>query len=112
MWNYIIYATSLIAIKMSEKGEVVVDIVFSLLSICMLDLENSKNINFSPIETPRLTWHNLFAYRSTWSVILGQIEQNFPGQPWVDQKSKLVKIITKQHFLCFYIKPELLRNFC
>ena len=112
MRNYVLYATSLIVIKMSDKERAVVDIVFYLLSICVLDLENSKNINFSLVETPRLTWHNLFAHRSTRSAVSSQIDQNAPGQPSVDWKSKLVKIITKQHFSCFYIKSELLRDFC
>ena len=111
MRNYVLYATSLIVIKMLDKERAVVDIIFCLLSICVLDLENSKNINFSPVETPRLTWHNLFAHRSTRSAVSSQIDQNAPGQPSVDRKSKLVKIITKQHFSCFYIKSELLRDF-
>ena len=111
MRNYVLYATSLIVIKMLDKERAVVDIIFCLLSICVLDLENSKNINFSPVETPRLTWHNLFAHRSTRSAVSSQIDQNAPGQPWVDRKSKSVRIILKQHFSCFYIKPELLGDF-
>ena len=63
-------------------------------------------------ETSRLTWRNSFEHRSIQSVILGQIDQDAPGQPWVDRKSKLVKIIPKQHFSCFYIKLGLTKNFC
>ena len=62
------------------------------------------------VETSRLTLHTLFGYRSTQSSISCQIDQNTLGQPWVDHKSKLVKIIPKQHFSCFYIKPKLLSD--
>jgi len=48
MRNYVLYLTPLIAIKMSDKEEVVVDTVFCLPSICVPDPENSKNINISP----------------------------------------------------------------
>jgi len=66
-------------------------------------LKISKILTFlqGVVETSRLKWHNPFRHRSTQSAILGQIDQNAPGQPWVDLKSKLVKIITKQHFSCF-----------
>ena len=40
-----------------------------------------------------------------------QIDQNVPGQPWVDWKSKSIEIIPKQHNSCFYIKPKLLGDF-
>ena len=79
----------------------------------MLDPENLKNINHSPwgAEISRLTWHNPFGHRSTRSALLDQNDQNALGQFWVDRKSKLVKIITKQYFSCFYIKPKLLGDF-
>ena len=62
-------------------------------------------------ETPILMWRNLFEHWRTRSANSSQIDQNALGQPWVDRKSKLVKIILKQHFSCFYIKPELLSDF-
>jgi len=46
-------------------------------------------------ETSRLTWRNPFSHWCTRSAILGQIDQNALGQPWVDQKLKSVKIIQK-----------------
>ena len=57
------------------------------------------------METPKLTWNNLFGHQSTQSAILGQNDQNALGQLWVDQRSKLVKIIQKQYFSYFYVKP-------
>ena len=63
------------------------------------------------VETPILTWRNPFEHWRTRSAISGQINQNALGQPWVGRKSKLVKIIQKQYFSCFYIKPELLSDF-
>ena len=45
------------------------------------------------VETARLTWCSPFGHQSTWNVIFVQIDQNALSQPWVDQKSKLVKII-------------------
>ena len=50
-------------------------------------------------ETFGLMWRNLFGYCSTQNAISGQIDQNTVGQPWVDHKSKLVKIIPKQHYV-------------
>ena len=61
------------------------------------------------MKTSRLMWHNPFGHQSTQSAFFGQ---NAPGQPWVNQKSNEVKILSKQHFSWFYIKPELLRDFC
>ena len=90
-----------------------VDIVFCPPSICVPNLENFKILYFlrGVVETSRLTWRNSFKYQSTRSAISGQINQNALGQPWVGRKSKSVKIIEKQHFSCFYIKPELLSDF-
>ena len=48
MQNHVPYPTPLIVLEMSNKEGVVVDNVFCLSSICMLDPENSKNIIFSP----------------------------------------------------------------
>ena len=58
------------------------------------------------VGTSILTWYNSFGHWSTQSAILGQNDQNAPGQPRVDRRSKLVKTAPKQHFLCFYIKPK------
>ena len=60
----------------------------------------------------RLIWHNPLGIRGIQSAFLGQIKQNAPSQPKVDQRSKLVKTIPKQHFSCFYIKPKLFGDFC
>ena len=46
--NHILYPTSLIALEMSYKEGATVDIVFHLPSICVPDLEKSKNIIFFP----------------------------------------------------------------
>ena len=47
-------------------------------------------------------YSNPFGHRSTQSAFLGQIDQNAPGQPWVDQKSKMIKIFTMALVLtCF-----------
>ena len=62
-------------------------------------------------ETPILMWRNPFEHWRTRSANSSQIDQNALGQPWVDRKSKLVKIILKKHFSCFYIKLELLSDF-
>ena len=48
MQNHVLYPTSLIALEMSNKEGVVVDNIFCLPSICVSDLENSKNTIFSP----------------------------------------------------------------
>jgi len=48
MWNYVLYATPLIAIEMLDKVGVTIDIVFCLPLICVSDPKNFKNINFSP----------------------------------------------------------------
>ena len=45
------------------------------------------------------------------SAFFSQNDQNVLGQPWVDRRPNNVKIITKQHFSWFYIKPELLGYF-
>ena len=52
---------------------VLIDTVFCLSLICMPDLKNFKNINFLHVamETPKLTWYNLFGHQSTQSAILG-----------------------------------------
>ena len=46
--NHILYLTPLIALKISKKEGAAVDTVFCPTSICVLDLEKSKNIIFSP----------------------------------------------------------------
>ena len=115
MQNYVLYPIPLIAIKMLDKEGAVTETVFCPPLICMLDPENSKKIlSFLPraVEASRLMWHNTFGHWSNQSAILGQNDQNAPSQPWVDRKSKLVKIISKQYFSCFYIKPKPLRDFC
>jgi len=48
MRNRVLYPTPLITLEMSNKEGAVVDIVFCLALICMLDPKNSKNIIFSP----------------------------------------------------------------
>ena len=48
MQNYILYPTPLVALEISDKERVIVDTVFCLPSICVLDPKNSKNIIFSP----------------------------------------------------------------
>lgn len=53
------------------------------------------------VGTPRSSWFNLLGLRSVQSTILGQNDQNAPGQPGVDQKSKLVKKSTKMMFFMF-----------
>jgi len=58
----------------------------------------------------RLSWFNPFRYRGTQRAILGQNDQNALGQ--VDQRLKSVKTTPKQHFPCFYIKPEAIEDFC
>ena len=45
--------------------------------------------------TSRSLWSNPFEHQSTQSAISNQNDQNAPGQPRVDCKSKLVKIIPK-----------------
>ena len=47
MWNYVIYPTPFIAIEMLDKEGVAIDTIFCPPLICVLDFENSKNINFS-----------------------------------------------------------------
>ena len=64
------------------------------------------------METFRLTWYNPFGHRSIESSFLGQIDQNAFGQSRVDWMSKLVKTTPKQQFSCFYIKLELIEDFC
>ena len=59
----------------------------------------------------RMMWRNPFRHWSTQSSCFSQNDQNTPGQPWVDRKSNKVKILTKQKFSWFYIKPELFRDF-
>ena len=54
------------------------------------------------MKTSRLTWCYLFGHRNTRSAFSGQIDKNALGQPWLDRKSKSIKIIPKQHFSCFY----------
>jgi len=46
--NHILYPTPLIALEMLDKEGAVVDTVFCMLSICIPNPENSKNIIFSP----------------------------------------------------------------
>ena len=48
MRNYVLYPTPLIAIEISDKEGAVVVTVFYLLSICVLNPKNSKNVNFLP----------------------------------------------------------------
>ena len=48
MQNCVIYSIPLIALEISNKEGAAVDIVFYLPLICMPNLENSKNITFSP----------------------------------------------------------------
>ena len=48
MGNYVLYPTPLIAIEMSDKEAAIVDTVFYLPSICMLNPKNAKNVNFLP----------------------------------------------------------------
>jgi len=97
-----------------ENVNVTVGTVFCSLSVCVLDFENSKKLSFlqGAVETSRLTWRNLFGHRIIRSAFSGQIDPNALSQPWVDQKSNQVKVLPKQHFSCFYIKPASLRGFC
>ena len=48
IWNHVLYPTPLIALKISDKEGETVDTVFCPPLICMLNLEKSKNIIFSP----------------------------------------------------------------
>ena len=86
--------------------------IMSALNFCVGPQKFQKYYLFphGATKASRLTWRNLFRHLSSRSAILGQIVQNAPGQPWVDRKS--IKIIPIQHFSCFYIKPELLGDFC
>ena len=59
------------------------------------------------VGTWRLTLYNLFRHWSTRSAFLGQIDQNAPGQSWVDQNSKLVKITQNNTFHVFTSNPSL-----
>ena len=70
--NHILYPTPLIALEMSDKEGVVVDIVFCSPSICVPDPKNPK-ISFSlhgAARTSRMTWCNLFGHQSTQSAFL------------------------------------------
>ena len=58
-----------------------------------------------------MAWHNSFGHWHAQSAFFGQNDQNTPSQTWVDQRSNKIKILTKQHFSWFYIKPKLLRDF-
>ena len=73
------------------------DTVFRPPSICVLDLENVKNMNFSPRGHGNIQIKVTQPIRasSTQSTLLGQIDLNAPSQPWIDRKSKLVNIIPK-----------------
>ena len=46
--NHVLYPTPFIALKMSDKVGAAVDTLFCPPLICVLDLEKSKNIIFSP----------------------------------------------------------------
>ena len=48
MRNHVLYLTPLIALEMWDKERATIDTIFCLPSICVLDPENSKNINYSP----------------------------------------------------------------
>ena len=47
MWNHVLYPTLLIALKILVKEGAVVDTIFCLSLICVLNPENSKNTIFS-----------------------------------------------------------------
>ena len=97
----------------NHTTKIIVDIIFCLPRFASWTMKIPKilAICHKAAETSRLTWRNPFEHWSTQNAILGQINQNDPGQTWVNQKSKSVKIISKQHFSCFYIKLELLGDF-
>ena len=46
--NHVFYPTPLTALEMSDKEGVAIDTAFCLPSICVPNLEKSKNIIFSP----------------------------------------------------------------
>ena len=46
IWNHFLYLTPLIALEMSDKEGVAIDIVFCSPSICVLDPEKFKKSNF------------------------------------------------------------------
>ena len=71
----------------SQKNTYMLYPIFFTLDLCAKLRKFKKILTFlhRAMETPRLTWYNLFEYRSTQSSILGQNDQNAPGQPWVDQ---------------------------
>ena len=54
---------------------------------------------------------NPFEHRSTQSAISGQIDQNAPSQPWVDQKSKLGQNQPKTTFFMFLHQTQATRWF-
>ena len=84
---------------------------FCLRFACRIQKFQKYLLSQEIAETPRLMWRNPFRHWSTQRSISSQIDQNAPSQPYVDRKSKLVKIILKQHFSCFYIKPNRLGDF-
>ena len=71
----------------SQKNTYMLYPIFFTLDLCAKLRKFKKILTFlhRAMETPRLTWYNLFEYRSTQSSILGQNDQNAPSQPWVDQ---------------------------
>ena len=63
------------------------------------------------MRTSRLTLYNPFGYQSTQSAILGQNDQNTPGQPKVDRGSNWSKPPQDNIFHVFTLNPRLLKIF-
>ena len=61
--------------------------------------------------TSRLTMYNWFKHRSTQNAFLGQIDQPASCNPRLAKGQNWSKPPPKQHFSCFHIKPEIIRDF-
>ena len=104
MWNHILYLTPLIALEMSDKEGEAVDSILSALDLHARPWKLQKYYLFTIGLQKCLDWRG-----ATHSSIKAL---EVPFQVKLTKSQSWVKIIPKQHFSCFYVKPELVSDFC